>query len=121
MKFYLAVSLAVLLLTFISTGSGRKVNLEIYVEAHDLDKTRHAMESLKRAMAWDEQRFGLGKLVQDEALEDELAKDLRCPDAEPGRLLGVDPVADGDDGIEAVEAGLVDLAIGGSSFHFGNN
>lgn len=41
------------------TGSGRQVSLEIFVEAHDLDKTQHAMDSLKRAMAWDEQRFGL--------------------------------------------------------------
>lgn len=42
-----------------TTGSGRKVALEIYVEQHDLDKTQHAMDSLKRAMTWDEQRFGL--------------------------------------------------------------
>ncbi len=42
-----------------TTGSGREVALEIYVEEHDLDKTQHAMDSLKRAMAWDEQRFGL--------------------------------------------------------------
>jgi len=41
------------------TVSGRSVKLEIYVEAHDLDKTQHAMNSLKRAMGWDEQRFGL--------------------------------------------------------------
>ncbi|MFV1992981.1 MAG: aminopeptidase N, partial [Acidiferrobacterales bacterium] len=42
-----------------TTGSDREVALEIYVEDHDLDKTQHAMDSLKRAMAWDEQRFGL--------------------------------------------------------------
>ncbi len=42
-----------------TTGSGRQVALEIYVEEHDLDKTQHAMDSLKRAMAWDELRFGL--------------------------------------------------------------
>jgi len=41
------------------TRSGRKVALEIYVEAHDVDKTQHALRSLKRAMKWDEDRFGL--------------------------------------------------------------
>lgn len=39
--------------------SGRKIQLEIYVEPHDLDKVAHAMASLKRAMQWDETRFGL--------------------------------------------------------------
>ncbi len=43
--------------TFI-TASGRKVLLEIYVEPHDLDKCAHALEALKRAMAWDEQKYG---------------------------------------------------------------
>ena len=40
------------------TRSGRAVDLRIYVEAHNLDKTEHAMVSLKKAMAWDEERFG---------------------------------------------------------------
>jgi aminopeptidase N len=34
------------------------VRLVILVEEKDLDKTGHAMESLKRAMRWDEERFG---------------------------------------------------------------
>ncbi|MGE8358087.1 MAG: aminopeptidase N, partial [Microvirgula sp.] len=41
------------------TRGGKKVNLEIWVEPQDLDKSQHAMESLKRAMDWDERRFGL--------------------------------------------------------------
>ncbi|WP_028535480.1 aminopeptidase N [Paludibacterium yongneupense] len=41
------------------TMRGRDVALEIWTEPADLDKARHAMESLKRAMAWDEHRFGL--------------------------------------------------------------
>jgi len=41
------------------TASGRDVTLRIYTEAHHIDHCGHAMASLKRAMAWDEQRFGL--------------------------------------------------------------
>jgi aminopeptidase N len=44
--------------TFI-TRSGRKVDLRIYVEPHNLDQCEHAMYSLKQAMAWDERCFGL--------------------------------------------------------------
>ena len=42
-----------------TTVSGREVTLEIYTEAHNIDKCDHAMQSLKRAMKWDEERFGL--------------------------------------------------------------
>ncbi|MFA7348655.1 MAG: aminopeptidase N [Desulfurivibrionaceae bacterium] len=42
-----------------TTRSGRQVALEIYVEAHNRDKCDHAMDSLKKAMAWDEETFGL--------------------------------------------------------------
>ncbi|KPK09928.1 MAG: aminopeptidase [Acidithiobacillales bacterium SG8_45] len=41
------------------TGSGRNVELKLYVEPGNLDKCHHAMESLKRAMKWDEDTFGL--------------------------------------------------------------
>ena len=41
-----------------TTKSGRKVDLKIYVRAQDLDKCGHAMDSLKRAMRWDEDVFG---------------------------------------------------------------
>jgi len=42
-----------------TTKSGRKVALELFVDMGNLDKTAHAMLSLKNAMAWDEQRFNL--------------------------------------------------------------
>ncbi len=42
-----------------TTASGRRVVLRLYVRPGDLDKTTHAMASLKRAMAWDEQTYGL--------------------------------------------------------------
>jgi len=42
-----------------TTRSGKQVKLEIYTEAHNIDKCDHAMQSLKRAMQWDEARFGL--------------------------------------------------------------
>ena len=41
-----------------TTASGRQVDLQIYVEPHNLDQCDHAMASLKRAMAWDEERYG---------------------------------------------------------------
>jgi aminopeptidase N len=41
------------------TGSGRKVRLAIYVEPGKLDQCGQAMAALKKAMRWDEERFGL--------------------------------------------------------------
>ena len=41
------------------TRSGRDVSLRIYTAARDAGKTGWAMESLKRAMKWDEDTFGL--------------------------------------------------------------
>jgi aminopeptidase N len=43
----------------IRTGSAKEKLLQVWVEPHDLDKTRHAMDSLIHAIRWDEQRFGL--------------------------------------------------------------
>jgi aminopeptidase N len=40
------------------TRSGREVELGIWVREGDLAKTDHAMESLQRAMKWDEDTFG---------------------------------------------------------------
>ncbi|WP_249978839.1 aminopeptidase N [Vreelandella olivaria] len=40
------------------TMSGRDVSLQLWVEKENLDKTGHAMASLKRAMAWDEHTYG---------------------------------------------------------------
>ena len=42
-----------------TTQSGRQVALELFVDKGNLDKTAHAMLSLKNAMKWDEQRFNL--------------------------------------------------------------
>ncbi|MGE4535155.1 aminopeptidase N [Halomonas sp.] len=41
-----------------TTASGREVTLQIWVEEENLDKTDHAMASLKRAMRWDEEAYG---------------------------------------------------------------
>ena len=43
---------------FITSG-GRDVSLRIYVEAENLDRCEHAMESLVNSMRWDEERFDL--------------------------------------------------------------
>ena len=43
----------------ITTSSGAKKLLQIWVEPHDLKKTRHAMDSLIASIHWDEMRFGL--------------------------------------------------------------
>ncbi|HXH03142.1 MAG TPA: aminopeptidase N [Candidatus Competibacteraceae bacterium] len=42
-----------------TTRSGREVKLRIYSEPHSIRQCDHAMESLKKAMRWDEERFGL--------------------------------------------------------------
>ena len=42
-----------------TTQSGREVALQIYTEHHNADKTAHAMRSLKKAMRWDEEQYGL--------------------------------------------------------------
>lgn len=41
-----------------TTASGRKVTLQVFAESPDIDKCGHALESLKNAMRWDEERFG---------------------------------------------------------------
>ena len=40
------------------TFTGRKITLQIFVETADKNKCKHAMDSLKRAMAWDEKIYG---------------------------------------------------------------
>jgi len=42
-----------------TTRSGRSVMLSIFVEPGKLDQSEFAMKALKRAMKWDEDRFGL--------------------------------------------------------------
>ncbi|MCW5588609.1 MAG: aminopeptidase N [Legionellales bacterium] len=41
------------------TLSGREVVLQIFVQAGNEDKCQHALDSLKLAMKWDEEKFGL--------------------------------------------------------------
>ncbi|MEZ5681135.1 MAG: aminopeptidase N [Erythrobacter sp.] len=41
-----------------TTKSGREVELNVWVRDGDLERTEHAMESLKRSMKWDEEVFG---------------------------------------------------------------
>ncbi|WP_417317473.1 aminopeptidase N [Emcibacter sp.] len=42
-----------------TTKSGQKVTLRLFVAPRDLDKCRHAMDSLKKSMKWDEEVYGL--------------------------------------------------------------
>ncbi len=41
-----------------TTCEGRRVRLRIYAEDSAIERCQHAMDSLKRAMRWDEQQFG---------------------------------------------------------------
>ena len=42
-----------------TTRRGRRVALKIFSTPRNLPRCRHAMDSLKRSMQWDEERFGL--------------------------------------------------------------
>jgi aminopeptidase N len=42
-----------------TTCSGKNVNLEIYVDHGNEDRSQHALDSLKKSMKWDEDVFGL--------------------------------------------------------------
>lgn len=42
-----------------TTKSGKEVSLKIFVEPRNRDKCEHAMVSLKKAMKWDEDTYGL--------------------------------------------------------------
>ncbi len=42
-----------------TTRSGRRVTLRIYSEPENIEQCHHAMVSLKKSMAWDEERYGL--------------------------------------------------------------
>ena len=41
-----------------TTMSGRDVELNVWVRDGDLERTEHAMDSLKRSLKWDEETFG---------------------------------------------------------------
>lgn len=43
---------------FFMTQSGRRVTLRIYVEKGNQDKCDHAMQAVKKAMRWDEEKYG---------------------------------------------------------------
>ena len=43
---------------FFVTRSGRTVSLQIYVQRHNAEKCDHAVQSLKKAMQWDEEVYG---------------------------------------------------------------
>ncbi|HOB44700.1 MAG TPA: aminopeptidase N [Zoogloea sp.] len=43
----------------VETASGREALLQVWVEARDLDRVGHAMDSLVHSMRWDEDVFGL--------------------------------------------------------------
>ena len=47
------------------TRSGRTIRLAVYVEPGKLDQCGHAMAALKKAMRWDEERFGLEMDLDD--------------------------------------------------------
>ncbi|MFT4636517.1 MAG: aminopeptidase N [Arenicella sp.] len=40
------------------TVSGKRVELNIYTQAHNIEKCQHAMESLKASMQWDQDVYG---------------------------------------------------------------
>jgi aminopeptidase N len=42
-----------------TTMTGRVVTLRLFAEQKNVDKLYYALESLKRSMKWDEDRFGL--------------------------------------------------------------
>lgn len=44
---------------FFTTKSGRRISLQIYVDKGNESRCGHAMESLKKAMRWDEETFNL--------------------------------------------------------------
>lgn len=43
---------------FFETMTGRRVKLQIFVEKGNQDKCAHAMEAVKKAMRWDEEKYG---------------------------------------------------------------
>lgn len=60
-------------------------------------------------------------IIRHKALDDKLLQGLRRPNPELSRLIAVDPVPNGDDGVEVIESGLIAFPIGGSCFQNGNN
>lgn len=44
---------------FYTTTSGRRIALQFFVEPHNLERCGHALKSLQKAMAWDEETYSL--------------------------------------------------------------
>ena len=57
--FALVVADLVAVKDYFTTRSGRRVDLGIWVQKGDEGRCAHAMTSVKKAMKWDEERFGL--------------------------------------------------------------
>ena len=45
--------------SYVTRPSGQEVQLEIFSEPDNVHKLQYAMDSLKKSMKWDEDRFGL--------------------------------------------------------------
>jgi hypothetical protein len=58
--------------------------------------------------------FFQATFVDGVAFQDVIVQNACRPDAELGAPFRVDPVADGDNGVEVVESGLVCLSVSGS-------
>ena len=103
-----AGDLAVLDDVFVTAG-GRRVALQIYATLANVSRCRHAMESLKRAMRWDEERYG--REYDLDTFMIFCADDFNLGAMENkglnifnSRLLLADPATATDDDFSAVEA-----------------
>jgi aminopeptidase N len=99
------------------TCSGRRVALRIYSTAANIPRCRHAMEAVKKAFRWDEQRFG--REYDLDAFMIFCADDFNMGAMENkglnifnSRLVLADPVTATDDDYAAIEA-----VIGHEYFH----
>ena len=91
------------------TASGRRVVLRIFATQANVARCRHAMDSLKRAMRWDEQRFG--REYDLDTLMIFCADDFNLGAMENkglnifnSRLVLADPAMSTDDDFSAIEA-----------------
>jgi len=100
-----------------TTKSGRDVNLRIYSTPANIPRCRHAMEAIKRAFRWDEERFG--REYDLDAFMIFCADDFNMGAMENkglnifnSRLVLADPATATDDDYAAIEA-----VIGHEYFH----
>ena len=61
-SYLFALVAGTLRLKIVHHHDGKKVDLRIYTEPHNIDKADHAMVSLIKSMKWDEDTFGLEHL-----------------------------------------------------------